>query len=259
MIKWTLKTYKGLVISLSHALTTNMTQTIDCFQIQSTTLCEPFSKYLTSNIGDTEEYVVREEAIWGRSTSKFNPYYLFYLFILSFYISFYIIFWAWEHVASEWVHVCVGVEKGATKLDRDSDNKLHQGQELLTLMKMILLKTPEPCKARWWLWREVGRWKDSCGCLFASPAGSWNDHVHVHEDYSNLCLQDSLELSSDCLTCRYGRWWWQGREPRWRWRRVQDVRAPGWSCPQFCHTRWDFISIARRLRHLRLMISWDIQ
>ena len=71
-------------LSLSHALTTNMTQTIDCFQIQSTTLCEPYLKYLTSNIGDTEEYVVREEAIWGRSTSKFNPYYLFYLFILSF-------------------------------------------------------------------------------------------------------------------------------------------------------------------------------
>ena len=40
----------------------------------STTLCEPYLKYLTSNIGDTEEYVVREEAIWGRSTSKFNPY-----------------------------------------------------------------------------------------------------------------------------------------------------------------------------------------
>ena len=30
--------------------------------------------------------MVREEAIWGRSTSKFNPYYLFIFFILSFYL-----------------------------------------------------------------------------------------------------------------------------------------------------------------------------
>ena len=163
-MKWTLKIYKGLVISLSHVLTTNMTQTIDCFQIQSTTLCEPYSKYLTSNIGDTEEYVVREEAIWGRSTSKFNPYYLFIFFYIIF-LSFYIIFWASEHVASEWAHVCVGVGVG---------------------VEMILLKTPEPCKAPWWPWREVGRWKGSCGCLFASPAGSWNNYVHAHEDYSNL-------------------------------------------------------------------------